>query len=71
MVLDGLGAATSVHVELNPTGGDQISEDLTVVNSSTKILEFDMAAGDVLGYDQNSGTNASVDGVWSIQETDA
>lgn len=70
-ILDGLGAAADVHIERNPTSGDQISLDLTAAGQSTGIIEFDLEAGDTLGYDQNSGTNASIDGVWSIQETPA
>jgi len=70
-ILDALGAAVDVHIERNPTGGNQVSTDLTVVGQSTGLLELDLVAGDTLGYDQNSGTNATIDGVWSIAEYDA
>lgn len=70
-VLDALGAAVDVHIERNPTGGDVLSVDLTAAGQTTGIIEFDLAAGDTLGYDQNAGTNATIDGVWSIQESPA
>jgi len=69
VIPDNFGAGTQLHVELNPTGGSQVSADNSVVDTKTD-AEFDMVAGDVLGYDQDTGTNATVDGVWSIQESD-
>ncbi len=70
VIPDNFGAGTKLHVELNPTGGDQISEDNSVADTRTD-AELDMVAGDVLGYDQDIGSNATVDGVWVIQETRA
>lgn len=68
IIPDAFGAGTKIHVELNPTGGKQVSADNSVVDTKTD-AEFDMVAGEVLGYDQDVGSNATVDGVWTIQES--
>ena len=69
-ILDNLGAAANVHLELNPTGGTKISE-LMVAADDRVDVEGDMQAGDDLGYDQSIGTNATIDGNFVIQETRA
>ncbi len=70
-IVDAFGAATIIHIEINPTAGVVASGGVTVVDIQSDIVEVDLAAGDVLGYDQDAGTNGTVDGVWSIQESDA
>lgn len=47
------------------------SPDLLVANVQSDIIEGDLAAGETLGYTQDTGSNATVDGIWSIMETPA
>lgn len=68
VIPDGFGAGTSLHVV---AAGQQVSADLTVINEQSDQLTFNLVAGETLGYTQDSGTNASVDGVWTIQESPA
>jgi len=72
MILDTFGASSRVWVSLTNTN-DQISKDLIniVGGLDTGLLEFQMNSGDVLGYDQNVGSNASVDGIWRVTELPA
>jgi len=70
-IVNAFGAATDVHIERNPTSGDVISRPMIAGATESGIIEFDLEAGDTLGYDQNSGTNATIDGVWSVQESPA
>jgi len=68
VIPDAFGAGTSLHVV---AASQQVSSDFTVVNIQSPFIEGDLEAGETLGYTQDSGTNASVDGVWSIQESPA
>lgn len=68
VIPDDFGAGTSLHVVAH---GQQVSPDLAVVDVQSDVIEDDLAAGETLGYTQNIGSNASVDGVWTVQETPA
>jgi len=68
VIVDSFGASSLVNVRLDPPGGARVSADIIVTDEKTD-AEFDMIAGEVLGYSQNVGSNATIDGVWTIQET--
>jgi len=70
MRVDAFGTASTVWVE-DTANNDQLSPDCvnSQGNRETGFLTFQLNAGDVLGYDQNSGTNATVDGSWRITES--
>jgi len=68
VIPDAFGAGTSLHVV---AAGNQVSPDLSVVDVQSDPIALNLIAGETLGYTQDSGTNASVDGVWVIQESPA
>jgi len=68
VIPDDFGAGTTLHVV---AGGEQVSTDLSVVNVQSDNLTVDLVAGETLGYTQDAGSNASVDGIWSVQESPA
>lgn len=70
VIPDAFGAGTEINIELTNTG-QILSEALSVVDVKSPNYTFSLVAGDVLGYDQDAGTNASVDGIWTIEESPA
>jgi len=68
VIPDAFGAGTTIHVVV---AGVQASPDLAVVDVQSAVIEGDLEAGETLGYTQDSGTNASVDGIFSVWETPA
>jgi len=65
---DAFGAGTLIRII---AGGEIMSPDLLVINVQSLPIEGDLAAGETLGYTQDTGSNATVDGIWSIQESPA
>lgn len=67
-LVDNFGASSIVIIRLDPPAGPRLSIDIIVIDQKND-AEFDMTANQVLGYSQNIGSNATVDGVWTIQES--
>jgi len=68
MIPDAFGAGTLVRCI---AAGLTFSPDLLVLNVQSELIEGDLEAGETLGYTQDTGSNATVDGIWSIIETPA
>lgn len=67
MFLDNGGAAGAVWISLGGAGGQVISTKIIAAGNSTT-TKGSMVAGDILGYDQDMGNNATVDGNFTILE---
>jgi len=77
-VCTGLGAAATVQLEVNAVsiqewtaaGGTEVNADPKIINIYMDFI-VELAAGQVLRYTQNSGTNAEMNVFLRIQETPA
>jgi len=77
-VCTGLGAAATVQLEVNAVsiqewtaaGGTEVNADPKIINIYMD-FEVELAAGQVLRYTQNAGTNAEMNVFLKIQETPA
>jgi len=68
VIPDAFGAGTEIKVQI---AGNQASPALSVVAVQSDNMQGVVLAGETIGYSQDSGSNASVDGVWTITETPA